>query len=257
MHHIPRKRFSQNFLTDTTVIDAIVKAINPQIGDRLVEIGPGLGALTQRILPLVGRMDAIELDRDLLEPLARTCGPLGQLQIHAADALNFDFNPLAAPPGKLRIVGNLPYQISTPLLFHLLDYIPIIKDMYFMLQKEVVDRLVAQPDTKDYGRLSVMIQYHVTAKSLFTVNPQAFHPVPKVTSAVACLQPREILLPVKNYQHFSDVVKQAFNYRRKTLHNSLRGLVDNETLKNLDIDPLRRAETLAVDDFVRISNAGI
>lgn len=255
MHHTPRKRFSQNFLTDSNVITAIVNAIHPQPGDQLVEIGPGLGALTKKLLPLVGEMDAIELDRDLLEPLAQACSSLGKLQLHAADALSFDYRQLARKSASLRIVGNLPYQISTPLLFYLLNYIDIIQDMHFMLQKEVVDRLAAQPGSKTYGRLSVMLQYHLTAKSLFIVKPQAFHPVPKVTSAVVRLIPRTISLPAKNYQHFSEIVKQAFNYRRKTLHNSLKDLVDSATLNSLGINPQQRPETLSVEDFVKISNA--
>lgn len=250
----PRKRFSQNFLQDLSIIARITQAVSPKPGEHIVEIGPGLGALTHSILPLVGKMDAIELDRDLIIPLTESCRALGALTIHAADALRFDFSTLTTEPHSLRIVGNLPYQISTPLLFHFIAYMEHIRDMHFMLQKEVVERMAASTRTKAYGRLSVMIQYHFEVEPLFLVPPTAFYPQPSVTSQIVRLKPKKRSLCADNYAQFADIVRQAFNYRRKTLQNSLRHQVDTLTLQNAGIDPQRRPEELTVEDFIRISN---
>jgi len=252
--HTPRKRFSQNFLQNKHIIERIIQAIAPQVGERLVEIGPGLGALTQYILPKVGVMDAIELDRDLIAPLTETCRSLGQLTVHSADALRFDFGTLTREPHSLRIVGNLPYQISTPLLFHLVEHVQLIRDLHFMLQKEVVERMAATTNTKAYGRLSVMIQYHFDVKPLFIVPNTAFYPQPKVTSQIVRLKPKTREVVAADYNRFAEVVKQAFNYRRKTLHNSLRDHVDANTLLRSGIDPGSRPEQLTVEDFIKISS---
>lgn len=252
--HRPRKRFSQNFLQDPHIIDRIVHAINPTPEDHLVEIGPGLGALTTRLLAHTHAMEAIELDRDLIAPLTKICKPLGSLTLYSADALQFDFSSLSSRPHSLRIVGNLPYQISTPLLFHLVEHINTIHDLHFMLQKEVVERMAGAIGTKAYGRLSIMIQYHFDVKPLFLVPREAFHPKPQVTSQIVRLTPKVRLLSSNNYARFSDIVKHAFNHRRKTLHNCLRGWVDTASLHALGLDPTSRPEQLSVDDFVRISN---
>lgn len=253
-NHTPRKRFSQNFLRDNHIIARIVQAIAPTMGEHLVEIGPGLGALTQHILPKVSTMDAIELDRDLIPLLTQSCQPLGQLTIHSTDVLHFDFSTLTTKPHSLRIIGNLPYQISTPLLFHLVKHIDLIHDLHFMLQKEVVERMAASINSKAYGRLSVMIQYHFAVEPLFTVPGTAFHPQPKVTSQIVRLKPKINGVVASDYGKFADVVKQAFNYRRKTLQNSLRGWVDNHTLARLGIDPSSRPEQLTIEQFIQISN---
>lgn len=255
MSHQPRKRFGQNFLHDRTVIDRIVRAVAPLPGERLVEIGPGLGALTEPLLRAAGALDVIELDRDLVPRLRDRLGPLGDLRIHAADALRFDFRALA-DGAKLRVCGNLPYNISTPLIFHLLDQAEVIRDMHFMLQKEVVDRLAAAPDTADYGRLSVMVQYRCAVEPLFTVPPGAFHPVPKVDSAVVRLRPFAAPpVAARDEALFARLVAQAFSQRRKTLRNTLRGLVAPETMAALGIDPGRRAETLTIPEFVSLADA--
>ncbi len=247
----PRKRFGQNFLTDNQVIQSLVQAIHPQTGDQLVEIGPGLGALTFALLPHVPHLTVVELDRDLAKALCEK--KEAKLTVHACDALQFDFARIA-PAQKIRVVGNLPYNVSTPLLFHLLSFAEHIQDMHFMLQKEVVDRLVAAPGSQDYGRLSVMIQYACQAKSLLTISPTAFYPVPKVQSAFVRLTPYTTLpYPAQDLSFFSQVVKQAFSQRRKTLRNSLRGLCSLEDFKAADIDPTSRAEQLSVAAFVKLS----
>lgn len=254
--HRARKRFGQNFLTDDHVVARIVAAIHPQADDHLVEIGPGLGVLTQALLPHVAAMDAIELDRDIIPKLARQCRDRGQLTIHSADALKFDFATLAADGRKLRIVGNLPYNISTPLMFHLLAKRELIADMHFMLQKEVVDRLAATPGGKDYGRLSVMMQYHCRVEALFDVPPEAFTPAPKVTSAVVRLLPyHEAPVAVTDADLLDQVVTQAFSQRRKTLRNTLKPLLSAERMEQLGIDPGRRAETLSLAEFATLANA--
>ncbi len=252
--HRPRKRFGQNFLQDPNVVAKIAYAIAPHSDDHLVEIGPGLGVLTEALLPQVEAMDAVELDRDLIPKLARRCGALGQLQIHSADALKFDFASLAADGRPLRIIGNLPYNISTPLMFHLLKSRAVIHDMHFMLQKEVVDRLAATPGGKDYGRLSVMMQYHCAVDSLFDVPPEAFNPPPKVNSAVVRLRPwKESPVVVADVTLLEKLVTQAFSQRRKTLRNTLKGLLTAEQISTQDIDPARRAETLNLAEFAALA----
>ena len=255
--HRPRKRFGQNFLRDPNVVAKIADAIAPAPDDHLVEIGPGLGALTEVLLPRVKAMDAVELDRDLVPRLAQRCGALGQLRIHSADALKFDFAALAADGRKLRIVGNLPYNISTPLMFHLLRNRTVIRDMHFMLQKEVVDRLAASPGSKDYGRLSVMMQYHCEVAALFEVPPAAFDPPPKVMSAVVRLRPWDTPpVAVPDEAQLERLVTRAFSQRRKTLRNTLKGLLDAAQIEAAGIDPARRAETLSLDEFAALARAG-
>jgi 16S rRNA (adenine1518-N6/adenine1519-N6)-dimethyltransferase len=255
LNHRPRKRFGQNFLHDPGIIQRIVQAISPQSGDNLVEIGPGQGAITTELLPLVGQMHAIELDRDLVGPLAQRCASLGDLQIHSTDALKFDFSTLAEAPRSLRVVGNLPYNISTPLLFHLLAQSSHVKDMHFMLQKEVVERMAAKPGSKTYGRLSVTLQARAKVESLFHIGPGAFNPPPKVDSAFVRLQPWETPpYPIDDWEVFAQVVAQAFSQRRKTLRNSLKQLVDEETILNAGLEPSVRPEQLSVSDFATLSN---
>ncbi len=255
MPHAPRKRFGQNFLQDRTVIALIIAAVAPLPKDHLVEIGPGRGAITMELLRRTGRLDAVELDRDLVEPLARQCAPLGQLVIHNADALTFDLCGLAAPDQKLRLVGNLPYNISTPLLFHFLAERACVQDMHLMLQKEVVDRIVAPPGSRTYGRLSVMIQTWCRAESLFDIPPGAFYPAPKVYSAFLRLTPLDPLPhPVRDPGCHEHLVAQAFAQRRKSLRNALRGSVAEEDFRSLGIDPGQRAEQLGVGSFAALAN---
>lgn len=251
----PRKRFGQHFLHDQSVIQHLIAVIAPQPDDPLVEIGPGLGALTVPLLERVEALDVIELDRDLLGPLQQRCTGPGKLRIHAADALSFDFTSLAPAGIALRIVGNLPYNISTPLLFHLLSQAARVRDMHFMLQKEVVDRLAAAPGTADYGRLSVMVQFRCAVTRCFTIGPDAFTPAPKVDSAVVRLVPYVTPpVAVRNEEVFGRVVKQAFAQRRKTLHNNLKGLLDDAQLRAAGIDPGLRAERLTLAQFAALSN---
>jgi len=251
----PRKRFGQHFLKDSTIIEKIISSIRPKREDQLVEIGPGLGALTFSLLPLLDKLDVVELDRDLIPILKQKSQIFGQLCIHQTDALGFDFTQLTHVPHSLRVVGNLPYNISTPLLFHLLTQLAAIKDMHFMLQKEVVDRIAAPAGSRVYGRLSVMIQYHCEVQVLFDVPAQAFQPAPRVMSAVLRLTPRQPLVLAKDLSQFSEVVKLAFNQRRKMLQNSLGSLLAIHALQALDINPQARPEQISVDDFVRISNS--
>ena len=256
MNHRPRKRFGQNFLHDAHVIERIVRAVRPAAGQSIVEIGPGRGAITQGLLASGARVTAIEIDRDLAALLRQTLAAADNLQVLEADALRFDFSSLRPAAGRLRIVGNLPYNISTPLLFHLLRFGELIDDMHFMLQREVVQRLAAPPGSGDYGRLSVMAQYQCQVTPLFEVPPGAFHPAPKVHSAVVRLVPRRhIEHPAHDLRALGQVVAAAFGQRRKTLRNSLRGLLDEETLTSLGIDSRIRAENLQLEDFVTISNA--
>ena len=251
----PRKRFGQNFLQDQGVIDRIIAAISPSPGERLVEIGPGRGAITRALLGAAGQLDAVELDRDLIEPLARTCAPLGQLTIHQADALAFDLSQLVAPGDKLRLTGNLPYNISTPLLFRFLEQKAWILDMHLMLQKEVVDRIVAPPGSRTYGRLSVMIQTWCRAEALFEIPPQAFFPAPRVDSAFLRLTPLDPPpFPLQDPGHHQRLVTQAFAQRRKTLRNTLKGLATAGDFATLGIDPGQRAEELSVSTFACLAN---
>ncbi|MGL1832498.1 16S rRNA (adenine(1518)-N(6)/adenine(1519)-N(6))-dimethyltransferase RsmA [Rhodocyclaceae bacterium SMB388] len=249
--HRARKRFGQNFLTDPNIIRKIVDAIRPAEGDTMVEIGPGLGALTEPLLARLGHLDVVEIDRDLIARLS-TRFPAERLTIHEGDALKFDFGALGAP---LRVVGNLPYNISTPLLFHLAAFAERVSDMTFMLQKEVVMRMVAEPDTADYGRLSVMLQYRFRMGRLFDVPPGAFHPAPKVTSSIVRLLPLPLeALGAADYGIFQRVVAAAFGQRRKTLRNTLRDHLDASGFEALNIDPGLRGERLGVADYVRIAN---
>jgi 16S rRNA (adenine1518-N6/adenine1519-N6)-dimethyltransferase len=249
--HVPRKRFGQHFLVDQGVIARIIRAIDPRPGEHIVEIGPGLGALTVPLLDHVGRMHTVELDRELCDRL-RERYPAERLAVHQADALRFDFAKLPAP---LRIVGNLPYNISTPLLFHVATSADRCRDLHFMLQQEVVDRMVARPSHADYGRLSVMLQYRFRMERLFTVPPGAFRPMPKVHSACVRLVPRfSQERKARDELGFAKVVLKAFSMRRKTLRNALRGLIRESELAALGIDPGVRAQTLSVEDFVKIAN---
>ena len=249
--HIPRKRFGQHFLCDHDIISAIINVIHPQNGDNLVEIGPGLGALTVPLMAHIDHFHVVELDRDIIARLQRTYSA-DKLTIHAGDALKFDFASLGA---GLRIIGNLPYNISTPLLFHLAEFAPNIIDMHFMLQKEVVERMTASPNTHDYGRLTVMLQYRFEMESLFDVPPTAFNPPPKVDSAIVRMMPRRTEdMQAISIETLAHVVSTAFAQRRKTLRNTLAGVLKPEDFVHLDIDPQRRAETVSVADFVRIAN---
>lgn len=253
--HVPRKRFGQHFLQDKQVIQRLVDAIAPLAGQHLVEIGPGHGALTIPILKKIGILDAIELDRDLIPLLQERCQSMGNLHIHQSDALKFNFSELVKDAEPLRIIGNLPYNISTPLIFHLLTFSDCIADMFFMLQKEVVDRLAATVGNKDYGRLSIMVQYHCQVMKLFDVSPEAFHPPPKVTSSIVHLVPFKTLpFPAKNYAHFAAMVKQAFNQRRKTLRNCLKAIMNDEAWAQSGINPSCRPEDLTVANYIHLSN---
>ncbi len=251
--HRPRKRFGQHFLHDANVIDRLVGAIAPRPDDHLVEIGPGEGVLTAPVLEKAGALTVIELDRDLASTLLERLGRPAGLDVIQADVLKVDLVELAA--GRpLRIIGNLPYNISTPILFHLFDSRADIVDMHFMLQKEVVDRMVAGPGSRQYGRLSVMAAFHCDMTRLFNVPPGAFRPPPKVDSAIVRLLPKPLtdedraLLPA-----FAEVTRRAFGQRRKTLRNSLKGLLDAEAIEAAGIDPGARAETLSVEEFRRLA----
>ncbi|MFN2309323.1 MAG: 16S rRNA (adenine(1518)-N(6)/adenine(1519)-N(6))-dimethyltransferase RsmA [Gammaproteobacteria bacterium] len=255
MSHTPRKRFGQNFLHDPAVIHKILTAIQPLPGQDLVEIGPGQGAITLPLLKACGRLQAVELDRDLLAPLQRAATDHGELLLHNADALRMDFCVLRAGEQRLRVVGNLPYNISTPLLFRLLAQTDCIEDMHFMLQKEVVERMAARPGGGDYGRLSVMLQYRCAVQPLFTIGPGAFRPPPKVDSAFVRLIPyRTPPVQVRDEAVFAHVVQQAFGQRRKTLRNTLKGVLDAQDFAALGIDPQIRAEQLDLADFARLAN---
>ena len=253
MHgHAPRKRFGQNFLVSPGIIRRIVAAIDPRPGQRLVEIGPGLGALTEPLLAALGHLHVVEIDRDLIARLRQRYDDV-QMTIHEGDALAFDF---AALGPQLRIVGNLPYNISTPLLFHLAEAAEAVLDMHFMLQKEVVDRMVAEPGGGDYGRLSVMLQYRFDMERLFVVPPGAFNPAPQVDSAIVRLLPRPpASLDARDPALLARLVTAAFGQRRKMLRNTVRELVDEAGLEAVGIAPTARAETLAVADFVRLANS--
>ena len=250
--HIPRKRFGQHFLVDGGVLNGIVEAIAPRPGDHLVEVGPGLGALTVPLLERIPRLTAIELDRDVVARLRQRFAP-ERLLLYEADALAFDFAQLG--PG-IRLVGNLPYNISTPLLFRFADLADQLVDGHFMLQKEVVDRMVAQPRTPDYSRLSVLLQWHFHLESLFEVPPEAFDPPPRVMSAVVRLVPRRAGdRPAVDEQALRRVLAAAFAQRRKMLRGNLRGLFTPEQLEALQIAPTARPEELALADYVRLALA--
>jgi len=290
MKHVAKKRFGQNFLTDQGVIDSLVSAISPRADDLMVEIGPGLGALTKPLLQKLNMLHVVEVDRDIISWMQKEYVK-NSITIHNSDALKFDFSSLiqsAADSGlvarrqgtgdeivqqvqrkasddanaangldmqRIRVVGNLPYNISTPILFHLLDNVKHIIDMHFMLQKEVVERMVAEPSTAAYGRLSVMLQYRLQMEYLFTVPPEAFDPAPKVESAfVRCVPHAKLPYIAKDEALFAKVVTAAFGQRRKTLRNTLKGLLDDEGFTALNIDSQQRAENLSVADFVAIAN---
>jgi 16S rRNA (adenine1518-N6/adenine1519-N6)-dimethyltransferase len=251
--HQARKRFGQNFLVSPGIVRRIIDAIAPRTGDLVVEIGPGLGALTAPLLECVERLHVVEIDRDLIVRLKETYPP-ERLVIHEGDALEFDF---AALGERLRIVGNLPYNISTPLLFHLAACADHVRDMHFMLQKEVVDRMAAPPGSGDYGRLSVMLQYRFDIERLFIVPPGAFNPAPKVDSAIVRLVPKKVGAgeTAKDEALFARVVMAAFSQRRKMLRNTLREMISEDGLAALGIAPTARAEELSVADYVRLSNS--
>lgn len=256
MSHQPRKRFGQNFLQDRSVIERILAAIDPRPADHLLEIGPGRGAITLGLLRAAGRLDAIELDRDLAAPLVERCRGLGELRLFVADALGFDLKGLVGAGERLRVVGNLPYNISTPLLFHLLDQAEVIADLHLMLQQEVVARMAANPGGKDYGRLSVMLQARCEVTPLFTIGAESFYPAPRVTSALVRLRPYSAPPhPIADWTSFSQLVTQAFGQRRKTLRNSLRSTLDEATFVACGIRPEQRAEELSVADFARLAGA--
>ena len=269
--HQARKRFGQNFLHDQGIIRHIVACIRPKPEQKIVEIGPGLGAITEHLLASAGHLDVVELDRNLLPHLRISFASYGSnLRIHEADALQFDFSSLSVEhceiqgsatqeegKGKqlLRIVGNLPYNISTPLIFHLLSYTDLIEDMHFMLQKEVVLRLAAVAGTNNYGRLSIIAQYFCRVDNLFEVPPEAFDPRPKVDSAIVRMTPYSKLPYVAHdFKHFQHLVKSGFAQRRKTLRNNLKGIANDQQLQSLGIDPSIRPERLNVSEFVAISN---
>ena len=253
MHgHRPRKRFGPNFLTDPHYVARIVSAVDPQHGDNVVEIGPGLGALTGELIARAGAIAAVEIDRDLAARLSDHFDS-AQLRLFEADALSFDFAPLGP---RLRVVGNLPYNISSPLLFHLASYEARLRDIHVMLQREVVARMTARPATPDYGRLTVMLQARFAVTRLFTVPAGAFQPAPKVESAVARLVPLGDGRPViADEALFARIVAAAFGQRRKTLRNALAAIADVHALRDADIDPSARGETLSVAEFVRLANA--
>lgn len=252
--HVARKRFGQNFLVSPGIIRKIVDAIGPRPGDTVVEIGPGLGALTEPLLERMDHLHVVEIDRDLIARL-RDRFPPERLSIHEGDALAFDFATLKEA-GPLKIVGNLPYNISSPLLFHLVACASLVHDMHFMLQKEVVDRMVAEPGSKDFGRLSVMLQYHYHMERMFIVPPGAFSPAPKVDSAVVRMIPRRVGAgdTVIDPALFAKVVTAAFSQRRKMLRNTLRDFISETDLAALGITPTARAEDIAVADYVRLAN---
>ncbi len=259
--HTARKRFGQNFLHDESVIQNIVAAIYPQKDQFLVEIGPGLGALTEPVAERVNRLTVIELDRDLAERLRHHPFLHQKLNVIESDAMQFDFarlytdEKLAEKNQKLRVFGNLPYNISTPLMFHLFSYHNVIQDMHFMLQKEVVKRLCAAPNNKAYGRLTIMAQYFCQVMPVLEVPPSAFKPAPKVDSAVVRLVPHQTLPhPVKDLYWLNRVCSQAFNQRRKTLRNALSVLFSPENLTALSIDLNARAENLSIADYVRLAD---
>ena len=253
MKHIARKRFGQNFLHDDRVLGSIIDAIEPRPDDAMVEIGPGLAAMTELLLKSLKHMHVVELDRDLVARLEKRF-PREQLTIHSGDALKFDFGSIALPPGqKLRIVGNLPYNISTPLLFHLAEFAPLVQDQHFMLQKEVVERMVAEPGTKAYSRLTVMLQWRYRMELLFIVPPDAFDPPPKVDSAIVRMIP--IAQPLAcDGARLEAVVQKAFSQRRKVIRNCVAGMFTEAQLIEAGINPQHRPETVSLEAYVALAN---
>lgn len=249
----PKKNLGQHFLTDRGIIEHIVHAVDPRPGDNLVEIGPGQGAITFPLLKKHGRLTVIEFDRDLITPLSEAAHGIGELTIVHKDVLQVDFDKLAGE-GRIRLVGNLPYNISTPLLFHLLEQRDAIEDMHFMLQREVVERMCAEPGTKQYGRLTVMLAASCRVQSLFSVGPGAFRPPPRVQSAVVRLLPwRSPPFEMGDPGAFAMLVRQAFSMRRKTLKNALRGRLSEADIEAAGIDPGCRAETLEPAAFAALA----
>ena len=249
--HRPRKRFGQHFLKDPGVVQAIVDEIAPAPNQVIVEIGPGAGAITRPLAGRAGHLHVIELDRDLATALQNEFRDAANVTVHEADALRFDFGTLGT---DLRIVGNLPYNISTPLLFHLLGFRDRIIDMHFMLQKEVVDRMAARPGSKAYGRLGIMLGCHLDIEPLFDVEKAAFDPPPKVTSAVVRLTPQQHPLPIDDEALLSRIVADAFSKRRKTLRNALKGHVNEDELLAAGIDPGKRPEEISVAAWIALAN---
>lgn len=254
--HQHKKQFGQNFLNNQRVIDQIVASIRPRPEDHMVEIGPGEAALTDPIIRIVKRLDIIEIDNDLIAPLKIKFASLPAFRLHHTDALKFDYQSLLeSNDEQLRVVGNLPYNISSPLLFQLLKYANNIVDMHFMLQKEVVERICAQPGNKTFGRLSVMLQYHCQTEHLFDVGPENFTPPPKVDSAIVRLTPyRKKPFIAEDEALFTDLVRQAFSLKRKTLRNNLKGWLCAEQIEECDINPSARSEQLPLENFVALTN---
>lgn len=254
-NHQAKKRFGQNFLVDGNIINRIIRAVNPQAGEHLVEVGPGLGALTTQLVDKSCQLDVVEIDRDLAAKLREQYADTSDFQLHLIDALKVDYGAFAKGGQPLRIIGNLPYNISTPLLFHLLSYKSCIHDMHFMLQKEVVDRLASPEGQKTYGRLSVMVQYHCHVEPLFVVPPSAFRPAPKVDSAIVRLRPRDRTTPVSDPAFFAQMINACFQQRRKTLRNGLKLILKELPTDCLaDIDMGRRPETFSVEEFIQLAN---
>jgi len=253
--HQARKRFGQNFLVDQNIIDLIIKEIKPKKDDNLVEIGAGQGAITAPLLKSCPGLKIIELDRDLVLFLENKFRQYDRCDIQQGNALEVDFKELAENENPMRIVGNLPYNITTPLLFHLLSFHECISDMYFMLQKEVVERISSSPGTKSYGRLSIMVQYYCSVYPLFMVPPSSFAPSPKVDSMMVLLRPHtEIPYVAKNLVFFAELVRTCFQQRRKTIRNSIKLLLPEKYIKQLDIDLTLRPEKFSVEQFVKLSN---
>jgi len=253
MKHVARKRFGQNFLTDDHVLHNIIDAIGPRPGDTMVEIGPGLAAMTALILKELDHMHVVELDRDLVARLEKAYPP-NRLTVHAGDALKFDFGGIPVQEGRrLRVVGNLPYNISSPLLFHLAEYVNLVEDQHFMLQKEVVERMVAEPGTKAYGRLSVMLQWRYDMSLLFIVPPTAFDPPPQVDSAIVRMVPTRRQLPA-DADALSAVVQKAFSQRRKVIRNCVAGMFTEQQLIDAGIDPGARPEAVGLEQYVALAN---
>jgi 16S rRNA (adenine1518-N6/adenine1519-N6)-dimethyltransferase len=253
MKHIPRKRFGQNFLTDESVLHDIIRAIDPKPDDTMVEIGPGLAAMTRLLLGRLGQLHVVELDRDLVARLKKNFDP-ARLVVHSGDALQFDFASIpVADGGKLRVVGNLPYNISSPLLFRLAQIAPRVRDQHFMLQKEVVERMVAEPGSKAYGRLSVMLQWRYQMELMFVVPPTAFDPPPRVDSAIVRMIP--IAQPLACDQgRLEQVVLKAFSQRRKVIRNCVAGMFTENDLIDAGVDPQARPEAVPLEQFVALAN---
>lgn len=251
MKHVAKKKFGQNFLKDSSIIHAIIQSIQPLHDDLLVEIGPGLGALTKPLLEKTKHLFAIELDRDIVNWMQNQYSK-NNITIFNEDVLNFNFHQFDK---KIRIVGNLPYNISTPILFKCIENIKIIADLHFMLQKEVVDRMIAAPSSSEYGRLSVMLQYYFAMEHLVHVPKESFDPEPKVESSFVRLIPYDNYpFVANNIDQFGKIVKEAFSQRRKTIRNTLKNFMNANDFENIDINPQLRAENLSVSDFVKISN---